>query len=130
MNNLLSSIDGEILWTTETQGRIEALVDDQFFYWNSSRYSLYGISLETGEILWSKKYPNYFFNYLIADQNRNIYLIRYSSLEGYNIDSITDKTPANGLVLKIPIGERTPLFSIGKSRIYFSCYDRFKSLTY
>jgi len=130
MNSLLPSINEEIVWTGKSYGNIEAVIDDQFLTWDNHQYSLYGISIETGEILWSKKWLNYFFFYLMADYNRNIYLIRYSSLEGYNIDSITNDEPGNGLILEVPIGERTPFFSIGQSRIYFSCYDKFKSLTY
>ena len=130
MNSLLSSIDGEIIWTKDSYSGIEAIIDDQFFTWDNSQYSLYGISIETGEILWNKKFLNYDFFYLIADYNKNVYLIRYSSLEGYNIDSITNDAPDNGLILKALIGERSPYFSIGESGIYFSCYKKFKSLSY
>ena len=130
MNSLLPSINEEITWTKESYSNIEAIIDDQFLTWHNTHCSLYGISIETGEILWSKKWLNYDFFYLIADHNRNVYLIRYSSLEGYNIDSITNDKPEDGLILKVPIGERTPFFSIGQSGIYFSCYDKFKLLTY
>jgi len=130
MNSLLPSIDEEIIWTKKSYSGIEAVIDDQFLTWHNTHYSLYGISIDTGEILWSKKWFNYDFFYLIADYNRNVYLIRSSSLEGYNVDSITNNDPQNGLILKVIIGARAPFFSIGQSRIYFSCYDKIKSLTY
>jgi len=140
--NLVSEDIKNIIWSKEDYNNPLAVGNNELYLWRNvsppdniwMRFSLSGVDLNSGEIVWEKRWASDIsishIDYLVTNNEGKIYFIQGNSFKGYDSHSISSVKPEDDIIAMVNLSEKPFLFSIINSRVMFSFQNKIMSLKY